>query len=94
MLTLQLGYLFGSNAVHAVACGMHVHPFRLAKNKYAAGIMQSAVHQAQHAERREFLEEVSRPDRERIGCVPVKPCLRSLRPLLVSLRRLLTEARS
>lgn len=34
---------------------------------------------------------MSRPDRQRIGHVPVKPCLRSLRPLLVALRRLLTE---
>ena len=36
---------------------------------------------------------MSRPDRQRIGHVPVKPCLRSLRPLLVALRRLLTEVR-
>ena len=73
---------------------MPVHAFTVVKNMCAAGIMQSAEHRAQRVERREFLEEVSRPDRERIGCVPVKPCLRSLRPLLVSLRRLLTEART
>lgn len=40
---------------------------------------------------RDFLEEVSRPDRSNLGHVPVSPCLRSLRPVLVTLRRLTTE---
>ena len=42
---------------------------------------------------RDFLEEVSRPDRDNLGHVPVTPCLRSLRPVLVTLRRLMTEVR-
>ncbi len=42
---------------------------------------------------REFLEEVSRPDRGNLGHVPVRHCLRSLRPVLVALRRLTTEVK-